>query len=87
MYQNDLRACFCENRYGEPIYIDKYLKIYLDEPKKGAKQLTRDIELATEKLTVNAPNWDVRDSAEMARHLLFPGENGLMKDYVPVTQR
>ncbi|KAI8337972.1 hypothetical protein BC941DRAFT_351881 [Chlamydoabsidia padenii] len=73
-------------RYGEPIYIDKYLKIYLDEPKKGAKQLTRDIELATERLTVNAPNWDVRDSAEMARHLLFPGENGLMKDYVPVTQ-
>ncbi|CAO3599063.1 unnamed protein product [Absidia cylindrospora] len=73
-------------RYGEPIFVDKYLKIYMVEPKKAAKQLTREIELATEKLTVNAPNWDSRDSAEMARHLLFPSENGLMEDYVSVTQ-
>lgn len=43
-------------------------------------------EEAMEKLTVNAPDWDSKYAADMARWLLFPGENGLMKDYIPVTQ-
>ncbi|KAI9304352.1 hypothetical protein BJ944DRAFT_266983 [Cunninghamella echinulata] len=73
-------------RYGEPIYVEKYMSTFEENPKNAAKQLTKDIEQAIEKLTVNAPNWEIRDSADMARHLLFPGENGLMKDYVPVTQ-
>ncbi|ORX51931.1 hypothetical protein DM01DRAFT_1323805 [Hesseltinella vesiculosa] len=73
-------------QYGEPIYMDKYLPIFLKDPKKGAKMLTHDMKEAIEKLTVNAPDWHVRDASEMARHLLFPGEVGMMKDYVPVIQ-
>lgn len=60
---------------------------YLENPKKAAKQLTSDLVAAVEKLTVNAPDWDSRDAAEMARWLLFPGENGSMRDYITVTQR
>lgn len=61
--------------------------MYLEDPKKAAKQLTRMTEEAMEKLTVNAPDWDSKYAADMARWLLFPGENGLMKDYIPITQR
>lgn len=45
------------------------------------------VEESIEKLTVNAPDWDSKYAADMARWLLFPGENGLMKDYIPITQR
>ncbi|KAI8379761.1 uncharacterized protein BYT42DRAFT_569929 [Radiomyces spectabilis] len=73
-------------RYGKPITVDSYMATYAEDPKKAAKQLTKDIETSIRALTVNAPNWDVRDAAEMARWLLFPGEHGIMKDYVDVTQ-
>ena len=60
---------------------------YYQDPKKAAKQLTADLRSAIEGLTVNAPDWESRDAAEMARWLLFPGENGSMRDYISVTQR
>ncbi|KAI8065526.1 hypothetical protein BC940DRAFT_304322 [Gongronella butleri] len=72
--------------YGEPIYMDEYLPVFLQDAKKGAKMLTQAILDATEKLSVNAPNWQIRDVSEMARHLLFPGEMATMDDYVPVIQ-
>ena len=59
---------------------------YREDPKKAAKQLTADLTHSIEALTVNAPDWDSRDAAEMARWLLFPGENGSMRDYIDVTQ-
>ncbi|KAL9550985.1 hypothetical protein PS6_005230 [Mucor atramentarius] len=73
-------------KYGKPIPIEPYLPLYLQDPKKAAKQLTKATEQAMEKLTVNAPDWDSKYAADMARWLLFPGENGLMKDYIPITQ-
>ncbi|KAG0164686.1 hypothetical protein DFQ28_008366 [Apophysomyces sp. BC1034] len=73
-------------RYGKPIKVDSYIPLYREDPKKAAKQLTRDLEKSIESLTVNAPDWESRDAAEMARWLLFPGEDGLMRDYVTVTQ-
>jgi hypothetical protein len=75
------------NRYGKPIPVESLLPLYLEDPKRAAKLLTKTIEEAMEKLTVNAPNWDSKYAADMARWLLFPGENGLMKDYIPITQR
>lgn len=81
-------AYMCHNdRYGKPIHVDKYMPTYLQDPKKAAKQLTADLKDAIEALTVNAPNWESRDAAEMARWLLFPKETGSMRDYVKVTQR
>lgn len=77
----------CIHRYGKPISVEPYLPLYLEDPKKAAKQLTKAIEMAMEKITVNAPDWDSKYAADMARWLLFPGENGLMKDYIPITQR
>ncbi|KAF7728861.1 hypothetical protein EC973_005487 [Apophysomyces ossiformis] len=73
-------------RYGKPIKTDRYIELFREEPKAAAKQLTKDMEKAIEALTVNAPDWESRDAAEMARWLLFPGEDGLMQDYVTVTQ-
>ncbi|KAI9019339.1 hypothetical protein CLU79DRAFT_758333 [Phycomyces nitens] len=73
-------------RYGKPIKVEPYMDLYRKDPKLGAKALTNDLKRAIEKLTVNAPDWESRDAAEMARWLLFPGENGLMNDYVDVTQ-
>jgi hypothetical protein len=59
----------------------------LEDPKKAAKQLTHATEVAMEKLTVNAPDWDSKNAADMARWLLFPGESVLTNDYIPITQR
>ncbi|KAI8143565.1 hypothetical protein BJV82DRAFT_514853 [Fennellomyces sp. T-0311] len=73
-------------KYGKPIHVDSYMETYLQDPKKAAKQLTADLTSATEALTVNAPDWESRDAAEMARWLLFPGEDGSMRDYISVTQ-
>jgi hypothetical protein len=63
------------------------LPLYLEDPKKAAKELTLLTEQAIEKLTVNAPDWDTKNAAEMARWLLFPGQSKLMNDYIPVSQR
>lgn len=79
IYNND--------RYGKPISVERLLPLYLKDPKAAAKELTSLTEKAIEKITVNAPNWDVKNAAEMARLLLFPGEKKLMNDYIPVTQR
>ncbi|KAI9490434.1 hypothetical protein BDB00DRAFT_837821 [Zychaea mexicana] len=73
-------------KYGTPIDVEPYMATYREEPKKAAKQLTADITSAIEALTVNAPDWESRDAAEMARWVLFPGENGSMRDYISVTQ-
>ncbi|KAI9339142.1 hypothetical protein BD770DRAFT_331160 [Pilaira anomala] len=73
-------------KFGKPISVEPLIPLYLEDPKSAAKQLTRMTELAIEKLTVNAPDWNTKYAADMARWLLFPGENGLMKDYIPITQ-
>ncbi|KAJ8661867.1 hypothetical protein O0I10_002196 [Lichtheimia ornata] len=73
-------------KYGKPLHVDPYMDTYYQDPKKAAKQLTADLRSAIEGLTVNAPDWESRDAAEMARWLLFPGENGSMRDYISVTQ-
>lgn len=77
----------CIHRYGKPISVEPYLPLYLEDPKKAAKQLTKAIENAIERITVNAPDWNSKYAADMARWLLFPGEDGLMKDYILITQR
>ncbi|KAG0742132.1 hypothetical protein G6F57_008042 [Rhizopus arrhizus] len=62
-------------KYGKPISVEPYLPLYLEDPKKAAKQLTKAIENAIERITVNAPDWNSKYAADMARWLLFPGEN------------
>ncbi|KAI7905363.1 uncharacterized protein BX663DRAFT_583279 [Cokeromyces recurvatus] len=74
-------------KYGKPIYVEQLLPLYLEDPKKAAKELTKLLEESIEQLTVNAPNWDSKYAADMARWLLFPGEqHRLVSDYVPITQ-
>lgn len=77
---------FVYYRYGELISVEPLLPLYLEDPKKAAKELTKLTEKAIEKLTVNAPDWDSKNAAEMARWLLFPGESKLMNDYISVSQ-
>lgn len=73
-------------RYGEPITMDKYIKLFLAEGKPAVKQLSRDIERSIVDLSINAPDWLSQYAAQTARAILF-SEKTLIADYVPVTQR
>ncbi|CAO3669374.1 unnamed protein product [Umbelopsis vinacea] len=72
-------------RYGEPISMDKYMTLFLSEGKPAVKQLSRDIETAIIKMSINAPDWLSHYSAQAARAILF-SEKTLISDFVPVTQ-
>lgn len=74
------------NRYGEPITMDKYMPLFLSEGKPAVKQLSRDIETAIVKMSINAPDWLSYHSAQAARAILF-SEKTLVSDFIPVTQR
>ncbi|KAI9253587.1 hypothetical protein BY458DRAFT_521624 [Sporodiniella umbellata] len=73
-------------KYGKPISVEPYLPLYLQDSKAAAKELTRAVEVAIEKITVNAPDWESKHAADMIRWLLFPGENSSIQDYIPITQ-
>ncbi|KAI8991062.1 hypothetical protein BDF20DRAFT_842435 [Mycotypha africana] len=73
-------------RFGQTIHVNDYLSDYEKDPKTTAKRVTRRIEDSLISLTINAPDWTIGKGARMARELLFPGEYGLMHDFVPVTQ-
>jgi glycerol-3-phosphate O-acyltransferase / dihydroxyacetone phosphate acyltransferase len=66
--------------------MDKYLAQFLSEGKPAVKQLSRDIEEAIIKMTINAPDWLSFYSAHAAKDILF-SDKTLVSDYVPVTQR
>ncbi|KAG2175158.1 hypothetical protein INT44_007646 [Umbelopsis vinacea] len=72
-------------RYGEPITMDKYLPLFLSEGKPAVKQLSRDVEEAIVRMTINAPDWLSYYSAYAARDILF-SDKTLVSDFVPVTQ-
>ncbi|KAI8997419.1 hypothetical protein BDB01DRAFT_771062 [Pilobolus umbonatus] len=73
-------------KYGKPISVEPFLPLYLEDPKKAAKQLTKATEEAIEKLTINAPDWNSKYAADMARWLLFPDYDRSIRDYIPITQ-
>ncbi|KAI8967002.1 hypothetical protein BDF20DRAFT_902831 [Mycotypha africana] len=73
-------------KYGKPISVEPFLSLYLQDPKSAAKQLTKTLEKSMEKLTVNAPDWESRYAADMARGVLFPDKYKSMTEYIPITQ-
>ncbi|CAO0791978.1 unnamed protein product [Mucor circinelloides] len=73
-------------RFGKPIQMEEYLADFDKAPKATAKLVTKALENALLSLTVNSPDWPNRNSAVMAREMLFPGEYGNMSDFVQVSQ-
>jgi len=67
--------------------MEEYLADFDKAPKATAKLVTKALENALLSLTVNSPDWPNRNSAVMAREMLFPGEYGNMSDFVQVSQR
>lgn len=75
------------SRFGKPIQMKDYLADFDKSPKLNAKLVTKALEESLLDLTVNSPDWPNRESAIMAREMLFPGEYGNMPDFVQVSKR
>ncbi|CAJ0835682.1 7486_t:CDS:2, partial [Entrophospora sp. SA101] len=73
--------------YGPPIYVEAYLKDFSGGERAAVKQLTNRIEVELEKLSINAADWDILNSANMARKLLFADDKRVhLEEYVKITQ-
>jgi len=73
--------------YGAPIYVEAYLKDFSGGERAAVKQLTNRIEVELEKLSINAADWDILNSANMARKLLFADDKRVhLEEYVKITQ-
>ncbi len=77
--------------YGPVIPMEDFKDDFLngDEALRKAtvKRLTKRMELEMHKMTVNAPDWDVKYAAKMATELLWRKEDNLaLADYVDVAQ-
>ncbi|CAG8503517.1 1638_t:CDS:2 [Acaulospora colombiana] len=73
--------------YGPPIRMEPYDKDFEKDNRATVKRLTKDIESAMEKLTVNAPDWKTYNAATMTRLLLFSDDKNIsLDDFVQVTQ-
>lgn len=64
---------------------------FTKNPKLTAKQVTKQIEDALLKVTINAPNWEIRYSALMARDMLLSDmmandHKVLSSNFIPITQ-
>ncbi|KAL1916492.1 uncharacterized protein VTP21DRAFT_5683 [Calcarisporiella thermophila] len=73
--------------YGDPIFIEPYVEDFLRDPKPAVKRLTKEIQEAIERITVNAPDWETERAMRTARNVLFTGSNSIRTvDYVKIMQ-
>ncbi|CAG8613570.1 7528_t:CDS:2, partial [Funneliformis mosseae] len=73
--------------YGPPIHMESYLEDFEIDNRATVKRLTKHIETETEKLTINAPDWETSHAATIARQLIFSGDKHVpLEDYVKITQ-
>ncbi|GAA6055268.1 hypothetical protein JCM3770_001517 [Rhodotorula araucariae] len=63
--------------FGPNIDITPYVDEFLEHPKSAVKKLTARIHAELTKVTVNAPDWDSRHAAMMARKILWPDDRKL----------
>ncbi|CEQ41734.1 SPOSA6832_03485, partial [Sporobolomyces salmonicolor] len=60
--------------FGTTISVEPYVDEFLIEPRSAVKKLTQRIHDELVKVTVNAPDWDSRHAATMARKILWPDD-------------
>ncbi|BGP43401.1 hypothetical protein JCM10449v2_007436 [Rhodotorula kratochvilovae] len=63
--------------FGPNIDIEPFVDEFLVAPKSAVKKLTARIAAELTKVTVNAPNWESRHAAMMARKILWPDDRKL----------
>ncbi|GAA5985969.1 hypothetical protein JCM5350_007825 [Sporobolomyces pararoseus] len=63
--------------FGTKISIEPYMEEFLVDPKAAVKKLTAKISEELIKVTVNAPDWESRNAATMARKILWPDDRKL----------
>lgn len=63
--------------FGQKISIEPYIQEFLHDPKSAVKKLTAKITEELVKVTVNAPDWETRNAATMARKILWPDDRKL----------
>ncbi|GAA5846307.1 hypothetical protein JCM11251_008027 [Rhodosporidiobolus azoricus] len=64
-------------QFGANISVEPYVEEFLRDPKPAVKKLTQRIREEMISLTVNAPDWESRHAATMARKILFPDDRKL----------
>ncbi|RHZ49022.1 hypothetical protein Glove_535g47 [Diversispora epigaea] len=73
--------------YGRQIQVEPYIKDFEIDKRTTVKKLTKHIQTEMEKLTINAPNWEISNAATMTRLLLFSDDKLLsLEDFVRTTQ-
>ncbi|CAI2187930.1 12368_t:CDS:2, partial [Funneliformis geosporum] len=73
--------------YGSPIHTEPYLEDFEVDKRATVKRLTKHIETETEKLTINAQDWETSNAATIARQLIFSDDKHVpLEDYVKITQ-
>ncbi|GAA5857422.1 hypothetical protein JCM9279_002506, partial [Rhodotorula babjevae] len=63
--------------FGPTLSVTPYVDEFLSSPKTAVKKLTARIHLELTKVTVNAPDWESRHAAMMARKILWPDDRKL----------
>ncbi|GAA5869201.1 hypothetical protein JCM1840_004322 [Sporobolomyces johnsonii] len=63
--------------FGATISVEPYVDEFLVEPRSAVKKLTQRIHDELVKVTVNAPDWESRHAATMARKILWPDDRKL----------
>ncbi|GAA6063596.1 hypothetical protein JCM10212_000990 [Sporobolomyces blumeae] len=63
--------------FGHNISVQPYVEEFLTNPKPAVKKLTARIREELVKVTVNAPDWESRNAAVMARKILWPDDRKL----------
>ncbi|GAA5912347.1 hypothetical protein JCM8208_003333 [Rhodotorula glutinis] len=66
--------------FGPTLSVTPYVDEFLTSPKSAVKKLTARIHLELTKVTVNAPDWESRHAAMMARKILWPDDRKLPLD-------
>ncbi|BGP20021.1 hypothetical protein JCM10213v2_008156 [Rhodosporidiobolus nylandii] len=60
--------------FGSNISVEPYVEEFLVSPKTAVKKLTARITEEMRRVTVNAPDWESRHAATMARKILWPDD-------------
>lgn len=65
------------DRFGPSIAVTSYVDEFHSDAKSAVKKLTFAIQEALKKVTVNSPDWESLNSANMARKILWVDDKSI----------
>ncbi|GAA5979363.1 hypothetical protein JCM11641_005013 [Rhodosporidiobolus odoratus] len=75
------RSC-ATMEFGRNISVEPYVDEFLVSPKVAVKKLTARIHEELARVTVNAPDWESRNAATMARKVLWPDDRKMPLEHL-----